>query len=78
MNSTQKRYTARLQELIDQSKEIEALAIEDQALLNAWLIKIKNIIETAFGKTSPHFKGLQELTKKDIHESLKSMQLKVC
>jgi len=80
VNSTQKHYVARLQELIDQSKEIEALVnysgeeyfvlsyIEDQALLNAWLIKIKSIIEATFGKTSPYFKGLRELTEKDIHE----------
>lgn len=80
MNSTQKRYTARLQELIDQSKKIEALVkypsgqyisltyIEDQASLNAWLIKINTIIEIAFGKTSPHYKEFEKLIKKDIHE----------
>lgn len=81
MNLTQRRYATRLQELIDESKDVASLAkisgngfltvpyIEDQASLNAWLIKIKNIIETTFGSTSPHFRTLQEITQKDINST---------
>ena len=81
MNSTQKRYAARLQELINEGKDIEALVkkpdapkypgaivlpgIEDKASLNAWLIKAINIIEIIFGSTSTQFKKLEELTKND-------------
>lgn len=81
MNSTQKRYVARLQELIDESKNIETLVkkpepsrnpgamslslsyIEDKASLNAWLIKVKNIISIIFGNTSIQFNRIEELAK---------------
>jgi hypothetical protein len=81
LNLTQRRYAARLQELIDESKNIETLVkkpdapknrsvvglnlpyIEDKASLNAWLIKVKNIIEIIFGRTSTQFGTLEELTK---------------
>lgn len=80
MNSTQKRYVERLQELINESEDIESLVkkasssnpnvavfglsyIEDDAALNAWLIKTKNIIDIIFGNTSIQFKRLEELTQ---------------
>jgi hypothetical protein len=83
LNSTQRRYSDRLRELIDESKKIESLVItprqnsgdpldivipyiDDQESLNAWLIKIQNIMETAFGTTSPHYKKIQELTKERV------------
>lgn len=83
MNSTQRRYADRLRELIDESKNIEALVViprknyedtldivipymDDQESLNAWLIKIQNIMETSFGTTSPHYKKIQELTKERV------------
>lgn len=76
MNLTQRRYANRLQELIDESKNIALLIktssdypfsyIEDQTSLNAWLIKVRNIVEVVFGSTSPHFRTLQELTQTDV------------
>lgn len=84
MSSMQKRYAARLQELIDESKYIETLVktpnasrnsnvlylsfpdVEDKAALNAWLTKVKNILEIVFGNTSTQFKRVEELTNKTV------------
>jgi hypothetical protein len=86
VNQTQRRYASRLQELIDEGKEIENLVkkrdtprnpgfivmvpsfpdVEDEAVLNAWLTKVENIVEIIFGSTSTQFRRLEELTNKGI------------
>lgn len=82
MNSTQTRYAGRLLKLIEEGKEIKNLPeigskpgngmlfiryIADRERLHAWLIKVTNIIETAFGNAGPHFRNLQELTKNNFY-----------
>lgn len=66
-----------MKELIDESSEVAALEkpssvgpyIQDRERLNAWLIKMKNMIEMAFGKNSPHFKEMEKLVKGHIDHS---------
>lgn len=40
--------------------------IDDQETLNAWLIKVQNIMEKAFGATSPHNRKFEELVQTAI------------
>ena len=69
-----RRYADRIKALIEESREIVALGkpefgsltIEDDARLNAWLVKLKNIIEVTFGQDSPHYRQMLELTKLGI------------
>jgi hypothetical protein len=56
----------RLEELIQEGKQVAALErdssvgpyIQDQVPLNAWLVKVENIIEAVFGRESPHQRAL--------------------
>ncbi len=70
-----RRYADRIKALIEESREIAALGkpsefgdsyIEDEAGLNAWLVKLKNIIEVTFGQGSPHHRQMLELTSQAI------------
>lgn len=66
-----RRYADRIKALIEESREIAALGkpsefggliIEGEARLNAWLVKLKTIIEVTFGQDSPHHRQMLELT----------------
>lgn len=71
LNPKYKRYADRIKALIEESREIAALEkpsrhggsyIQDRTRLNAWLVKIKNIVEVAFGQDSPHYRQMLERT----------------
>lgn len=78
LNPKYRRYADRLKALIEESRHIASLEkpaehvgpyIQDKVALNSWLIKIKNIIEVAFGLDSLHYKELQRLTKGHVEHS---------
>lgn len=72
MNSTQKRCADRLRKLIEERNNIVVEKgsneyIVNTAFFHAWLTKVENIIEIAFGDTSPHYKKFRELTNDYIN-----------
>jgi hypothetical protein len=50
--------------------------INDLESLNAWLIKVENIIEIAFGNTSPHYKKLQKFATINITQRYRIKEIK--
>lgn len=74
LNPKYRRYVNRLEQLIEESQHVAVLEYDVRydfkvlniVNLNAWLIKVDNIIEMTFGTNSPHFKRLQELKDKNI------------
>jgi hypothetical protein len=66
MNPREERAAARLRDLIDEGESVAALErpssvgpfIQDQAPLNAWLVKVDNIVESVFGSQSAHYRHL--------------------
>jgi len=73
METKQKRYVERIEQLIVEGEELAQSeqpskkpgikTIQDHTKLHAWLMKVDNIIETTFGQNSPHFKRKEELFK---------------
>lgn len=65
-----KRYADRIRELIEEGQAVAKLErpssvgpyIQDRVQLQAWLVKVNNILETAFGPQSPHMHHFKELT----------------
>ena len=73
-----RRYADRIKALIEESREIASLEkpsqyggsyIQDEARLNAWLVKLKNVIEVTFGQDSPHHRQMLELTSQLIEHA---------
>ena len=69
-----KRYADRIRELIEEGQAVAKLErpsgvrgvgsyIQDKVPLQAWLVKVNNILETVFGPQSPHMHHFQELAK---------------
>ncbi len=66
LNPKYKHYANRLRELIKESRSISCDSrgeVQDETSLHSWLVKVKNVIEVAFGTNSQHFKHLEKLTK---------------
>ena len=71
MNPREERAAARLRELIDEGYRVAALErpssvgpfIQDHAPLNAWLVKVDNIVESVFGRDSAHYRQLAKALK---------------
>jgi hypothetical protein len=73
LNPKHKRYADRVQELIEEGQAVAKLERpssvgpyiqdEDKIPLQAWLIKVSNILETVFGPESPHVRHFGEFTK---------------
>ena len=76
LNPKHKRYADRVQELIEEGQAVAKLErpssvgpfIQDENTipLQAWLIKVSNILETVFGPESPHVRHFGEFTKDGI------------
>ena len=76
-NPKYQRYADRLKELIEEGKKVASLEkpssvgpyiqSEDRSRLNAWLVKVKNIIDVAFGVSSQHYIYLEGLFSKYRH-----------
>jgi len=67
-----KRYADRIRELIEKGQAVAKLErpsdvvgpfIRDKVPLQAWLVNVNNILETAFGSQSPHMHHFQQFTK---------------
>jgi hypothetical protein len=77
LNPKHRRYANRINALIKESRELAALEkpssvgsyIQDEARLNAWLVKLKNIIEVTFGQDSQHYKQMLKLTSQLIENA---------
>ena len=73
-----KRYADRIRELIEEGQAVAKLErpstvgpyIQDRVPLQAWLVKVNNILETVFGPQSPHMHHFQEFTKDMIDVEL--------
>ncbi len=71
LNPQQERYANRLRDLIEEGKAVVVLERpssigryiqgEDKIPLQAWLMKVGNIVESVFGVNSPHVRHLKEL-----------------
>ena len=65
-----KRYADRIRELVGEGQAVAKLErpsmvgpyIQDRVPLQAWLVKVNNILETVFGSQSPHMHHFKEFT----------------
>jgi len=70
LNPKHKRYSERIQKLIEEGKEVARLEKpgysstyiqgEDKIIAQAWLTKVENILVTVFGKESTHHRNFRE------------------
>jgi hypothetical protein len=67
------RFSDRLEELAEEGNQIATSAasvvnnyVPDETALHSWLVKVRNLIESVFGRSSAHFRHLEELTTKGV------------